>query len=231
MIINVQNTLQVVIFAILYWILDSFETTKKKSHLEFAARIGGTGFMLYWKDDVNPEVLHWLYLIISGYYFWHSYRVIWIEKKYAHGWHHIFSLMMCYMCIKGHIPYGIMLIMTLMEIPNIFLNTVSLIETQYRQFEGTIIHKACNVLFFATWIYFRLWIVLPLLVQFSFFNDSWSAKTPLLFVYTTRICVTVYVFLHTYWTCILLEKIRRVFAPNMNDRQHIILTKLSSKSY
>jgi hypothetical protein len=223
----VSDALHIVIFAFLYMILDHFESTRHGAHVEFAARIGGTSLMMYLSNQLNGDVLHWLFLISSGYFLWHSFRTLMIEKDIIYSYHYIFSFLVCIIGIKGYLPLGIMLLLCLMEVPSIFYNTCVVINKKYKMWQNTIVCPSCHVLFYITWIYFRLWIILPVLFSFSFFDTNWSLKTPTGYVYIMRICVFILICLHLYWFIQMCRNGKKILLPTTKERLSSLYKKLS----
>ena len=151
-----DNIIYVILFSVFYWVLDNIPYTRDFTHVEFAMRIGSTGLMLYIKDDIDEQVLHWLTLICAGYFNWHLLRVIFIERSSAYGWHHVCAFILSVIAVYGYMPAGIMLMFSLMEIPSIFLNSVVYINKKKQEYVGGRIYKCLNFLFVTTWMYFRL---------------------------------------------------------------------------
>lgn len=187
--------------------------------------------MMYISDDINHEKLHWLSLISCGYFLWHSLKVIFIDKSAIYGWYHVFAFVMALICVKDLLPDGIVLILGLIEIPNIFLNTCVVIRKKYKYFRQTIIYTACNFLFVVTWFYFRLWLVFPLVFKFAYFNDVWQLRTPQTVVYTVRVCVLAMILLHIFWTCEILLVLKNTFFPSQETKYNNLLMRLYSINF
>lgn len=222
-----SDGIYLVLFSVMYWVLDSFDYTRDFTHVEFAMRIGTTGLMLYVEDNIDNTVLHWLSLISAGYYMWHFLRTGIVDRSVTFSWKYLCALLLSLVAVVGYIPPGIMLMFSLMEISNIFRFATNYIGKKKPHWVGGKVYTLCDGAFFVTWMYYRIWVALPVICRFAFLDDVWQMRTPAVYIRLVQLCVGVMVAIHIMLTWRLLAQAKRAFAPANIDRYRKLLVNLT----